>query len=62
MVFVQAWGAVVGPVLAGAVYDQTKSYNILLWGLAGVLLVVGCLYALVVKPSDIRADKAPQGA
>ncbi len=52
MVFVQAWGSVIGPVVAGAIYDGTQSYNHLLWGLAGLLLVVGGLYAMVVKPSQ----------
>lgn len=56
MVFVQAWGAVVGPVAAGAVYDHTQSYSYLLWAMVGVLFVVGCLYAMVVKPSKLRAS------
>ena len=51
MIFVQAWGAVIGPVVAGAIYDRTQSYVYLLWGLVGVLLIVSCLYAMVVKPS-----------
>jgi sugar phosphate permease len=51
MVFVQAWGAVLGPVVAGAIYDRTQSYGYLLWGLVGVLFIVGCLYAMVVRPS-----------
>jgi sugar phosphate permease len=51
MVFMQAWGAVIGPVMAGAIYDRTQSYVYLLWGLVGVLFVVGWLYALVVKPA-----------
>jgi sugar phosphate permease len=50
MVFVQAWGAVVGPVVAGAIYDRTQSYTYLLWGLVVILFVVACLYAMVVKP------------
>ena len=54
MVFVQAWGAVIGPVIAGAIYDRTQSYNHLLWALIGVLFVVGCLYAMVVKPAKIQ--------
>jgi sugar phosphate permease len=51
MIFVQAWGAVIGPVVAGAIYDRTQSYVYLLWGLVGVLLIVTWLYALVVKPT-----------
>jgi MFS family permease len=60
MVFVQAWGAVIGPVVAGAIYDRTQSYVYLLWGLVGVLLIVSCLYALVVKPSHaLHGETAP---
>jgi MFS family permease len=57
MIFIQAWGAVVGPVVAGAVYDRTQSYNYLLWWLVGVLFMVSCLYAMVVKPSKMRAQQ-----
>jgi sugar phosphate permease len=52
MIFIQAWGAVVGPVIAGAIYDRTESYDYLLWGLVGVLFFVGCFYAMVVKPAQ----------
>ena len=52
MIFIQAWGAVVGPVTAGAIYDRTQSYNLLLWGLVVVLLLVVWFYAMVVKPSQ----------
>lgn len=59
MVFIQAWGAVLGPVLAGAVYDRTQSYSYLLYGLVGVLFIVGCLYAMVVQPSKtVSGDTA----
>ncbi len=51
MTFVQMWGSVLGPVAAGAIYDATGSYNMLLWGLVVILLGVSCLYAMVVEPS-----------
>jgi MFS family permease len=57
MIFIQAWGAVVGPVIAGAIYDHTQSYSYLLWGLIGVLFIVSWLYAMVVKPSKMRAQQ-----
>jgi sugar phosphate permease len=57
MSFVQTWGAVIGPVAAGAIYDGTHSYNILLWGLVIVLLVTGCLYAMVVRPPSAAGRK-----
>jgi MFS family permease len=56
MSFVQTWGAVAGPVIAGATYDRTHSYAHLLWGLIGVLLVTALLYALVVNPT-MRAER-----
>jgi MFS family permease len=62
MVFVQAWGAVIGPVVAGAIYDRTQSYNYLLWGLAAMLLVVACLYAMVVKPARALGSETPSAA
>ena len=57
MVFVQAWGAVIGPVVAGAIYDRTQSYVYLLWSMAGLLLIVTWLYALVVKPAPALQRK-----
>jgi sugar phosphate permease len=59
MVFVQAWGAVIGPVVAGAIYDRTQSYVYLLWGLVGLLLIVTWLYALVVKPTPALHRTVP---
>ncbi len=50
MGFVQTWGAVIGPVTAGALYDHTHSYSLLLKGLVGVLLVTAVLYTLVTPP------------
>lgn len=50
MSFVSTWGSVVGPVLAGALYDRTLSYNIMIWSSAALLLLASLLYALVKKP------------
>jgi MFS family permease len=50
MSFIHTWGSVVGPVIAGTIYDHTRSYLILLWGSAGVLCMASGLYALVVRP------------
>jgi MFS family permease len=57
MSFVQTWGGVIGPVLAGAIYDGTHSYRHLLWGLVVVLLITGCLYAMVGPPSSAGERK-----
>lgn len=61
MIFIQAWGAVAGPVIAGAIYDHTQSYTYLLWGLIGILFVVSGLYAMVVTPSKLPAQRAHTG-
>jgi len=62
MVFVHAWGAVAGPVVAGAIYDRTQSYSYLLWGLVVILFIVACLYAMVVKPSKALGRESPAPA
>ncbi|HZD41008.1 MAG TPA: MFS transporter, partial [Terriglobales bacterium] len=53
MSFIQTWGAVIGPVIAGAIYDTTHSYKLLLWSIIGLLFVASCLYAMVVKPATV---------
>ena len=58
MSFVQTWGAVIGPVVAGAIYDGTRSYSLLLWVLVGLLLVTSCLYAMVLEPSSNIRQRA----
>lgn len=50
MSFVSTWGSVIGPVVAGAIYDRTQSYEIMIWSAAALLLVASALYASVKKP------------
>ena len=50
MGFITTWGSVIGPVIAGAVYDRTHSYTALLLTCSGLLLVASALYAMVRKP------------
>jgi MFS family permease len=50
MSFVSTWGSVIGPVTAGAIYDHTKSYEILIWSSAALLLLASVLYGLVTPP------------
>jgi MFS family permease len=50
MGFVSSWGSVIGPVIAGTIYDQTRSYEIMIWASAALLLVASGLYASVKKP------------
>ena len=53
MSFVSTWGSVIGPVIAGAVYDRTLSYEIVIWSSAILLLIAGALYAMVNKPAPV---------
>ena len=50
MSFFYMWGSVVGPVLAGVIYDRSQSYEVMLWGLFGLLVVATLLNALLIKP------------
>jgi MFS family permease len=51
MSFVSTWGSVIGPVIAGAIYDYTLSYGITIWSSAVLLLAASLLYAMVKKPA-----------
>jgi MFS family permease len=51
MSFIQTWGSVIGPVIAGAIYDSTQSYRLLLWSTIGLLFMASCFYAAVAKPT-----------
>jgi MFS family permease len=57
MTFIHTWGSVIGPVIAGAIYDRTHSYTVLLWLSAGLLLLASALYVMVVKPT-VKAQQA----
>lgn len=44
------WGAILGPFIAGAVYDRTQSYALVFSGITIALLVSAALTALLIKP------------
>jgi MFS family permease len=50
MTFIQTWGNVIGPVVAGMIYDRTHSYISLLWLSVALLFFASVLYAVVVRP------------
>ena len=50
MSFVSTWGSVIGPVVAGAIYDRTASYTAMIWTAAVLLLLASLLYFMVKKP------------
>jgi sugar phosphate permease len=52
MSFLYMWGSVIGPVMAGAVYDRIQSYSPLMWGLISLCWVTAFIYAVLVKPSS----------
>jgi len=45
MVLFYTWGGVIGPVLAGAIFDRWKTYEPLLWSLVVVFIVAGLFFA-----------------
>ena len=44
------WGSILGPVIAGAVYDRSQSYATVFTGMTIALLISGGLTALLIKP------------
>jgi MFS family permease len=50
MAFFYTWGGVIGPVVAGAIYDRSQSYTPTLWGICGLLLLGCALTALLIRP------------
>jgi len=45
MTFFYAWGGVLGPVIAGAIFDRWQTYEPLLWSLVVVFMVAGLFFA-----------------
>lgn len=50
MSFFYMWGAVLAPVVAGAVYDRSQSYGPMLWALVGLYLIATVFYSLLHRP------------
>ncbi len=50
MSFLYTGGSVLGPVIAGAIYDRTKSYAALFWALFGLCWLTALLYFLMFQP------------
>jgi len=44
------WGSILGPFLAGAVYDRTQSYQMVFSGITVALLISTVMTALLIKP------------
>lgn len=54
MSFLYTWGSVLGPVLAGAIYDRTQSYGGLYWVMIGLCWLTALLYVLLRRPAGAR--------
>lgn len=50
MSFFYAWGGVVGPVVAGMIYDRWQTYEPLLWTIIVLCVVSGFFYGALAKP------------
>jgi MFS family permease len=50
MSFFYTWGAVIGPVSAGALYDREQSYDSTLWGLMAIMMLGAALTAFLIQP------------
>lgn len=44
------WGSVLGPVMAGAVWDRWHTYEPMLWVLVGLFFLSGTFYSCLSKP------------
>jgi predicted MFS family arabinose efflux permease len=44
------WGSILGPVIAGAVYDRTHSYATVLTGLTLLLIIAAVFTATLINP------------
>ena len=50
MSFFYMWGSFAGPVLAGAIYDRTQSYMIVLWIWFSLLIFATLLILFLIRP------------
>ena len=44
------WGSVLGPVIAGAIWDRWQTYEPMLWALVALFMLSGVFYSLLGKP------------
>lgn len=50
MSFFYMWGSFAGPIMAGAIYDRTQSYMMVLWILLGLLTFATFLVLFLIRP------------
>lgn len=61
MGLIYTWGAVIGPVAAGWIFDQTDSYAPVLWGMVGFFALAALAFA-TLKPPGAAAKLEPIAA
>jgi MFS-type transporter involved in bile tolerance (Atg22 family) len=44
------WGSILGPFIAGAIYDRTQSYQMVFAAITVALLISTAMTALLIKP------------
>jgi MFS family permease len=49
MTLFYTWGGVLGPVIAGAIFDRWKTYEPLFWSLVALYIVAGLCFASLNK-------------
>jgi MFS family permease len=59
MTLFYTWGGVLGPVVAGAIYDRWQSYEPLLWSLIVVFGVAGAFYASLDRSWQRATGRMP---
>ena len=55
MSFFYMWGGVAGPVVAGAIFDRTQSYEAMMLGMIALFLVAAILYLFLPRPAPENA-------
>jgi sugar phosphate permease len=56
------WGSILGPVIAGAVYDRTQSYSTVLTGLTAILAIAALFAATLINPWRATRQRSPEVA
>jgi MFS family permease len=62
MTLFYTWGGVIGPVLAGAVFDRWQTYEPLLWTLIMVFIVAGLFFASLNRSWQKATGRNPPAA
>ena len=57
MTLFYTWGGVLGPVIAGAIFDRWQTYEPLLWSLVVVFIVAGALFASLSRSWQRATEK-----